>query len=256
MSSYLFKLERAREHLKVLRDKEREFFNRDPAPAQLEGSYNEDHSIYSFRLRLIEPPYASYSLIIGDYLTNLMASLDHLVYELSSVKSEKPGFPICLNEQQWDSEVGGEKLKGLKKPVVGAIHEWQPFAKWGNPESSPLWMLKTLANWDKHRSLHLMVGHPTGITYSPSIVGNLMALMVEPKPLGPFKDGDVTASFRIPEEFCDKPKPIVATLKAGLLFDEDVPSPTGERFFVVMLLERILEHVEDRVLRALGRFLP
>ena len=100
-----------------------------------------------------------------------------------------------------------------------------------------------------------MVVHPKGITYSPWIVGDIWELMLKPRPLGPFKDGDITAAFQIPEEFRTRPRPIDATLKAGLLFDEDVPSPTGDRFFVVILLEQILAHVEDRVLPAVARFL-
>jgi hypothetical protein len=86
-SSYLLKLERARDHLRVLESKEREFLK--SAPARIEGQYNDDHSEYGFRFYVDQQPPASFSLIIGDFLTNLLASLDHLVYELSSVKSER-----------------------------------------------------------------------------------------------------------------------------------------------------------------------
>jgi hypothetical protein len=245
VSSYLLKLERARDHLQDLVGKEREFFNRTPAPARIEGQYNDDHSTYSFRFRVDQQPPASFSLIIGDFLTNLMASLDHWVYELSSVKSEKIGFPICLTPEDFTAEEKGRKLIGLKKPIVDAIRDWQPFSMSPkNPETDRLSMLKALANWDKHRTLHLTVAHPMGATYSPWIGADIMALAYKPAPFGPFNDGDLMATFDIPKEFRDKKTPITGNLHAALIFDENVPSPTRQRWFVLGLLQGLLFYVE------------
>jgi hypothetical protein len=254
-SSYLLKLERARDHLKALQLKEREFFKN--TPASIDGEYSEDHSTYTFRFHVHRQPPASFSLIIGDFLTNLMAALDHLVYELSSVKSERIGFPISNSLENFGAEVRGQKLVGLKKSAIETVQEWQPFSKSPqNPESDLLWLLKTLGNWDKHRTLHLTVAHPRTVSYSPWLIGDLMELMVKPSPVGPFKDGTETATFQIPEQYRDRKTPIVATLDAGFLFDEAAPSTTGDRWWVVLLLQRLLDYADDRVLPALARHLP
>jgi hypothetical protein len=116
-------------------------------------------------------------------------------------------------------------------------------------------MLKTLANWDKHRSLHLMVAHPERIHYTAWMLADLAALAPSPPPGGPFKSGDIVARFHILEEFRQKQKPITATIKAALLFDEDVPSPTSERWWVVMLLQRMLNYVDERALPSFAKYL-
>ena len=81
----------------------------DSKPARIEGTYNSDHSRYSFYFHVDRQPLPYLSLITGDCLNNLNASIDHLIYELTLKHVghlSKTGFPICDTLNDFKAEQG------------------------------------------------------------------------------------------------------------------------------------------------------
>lgn len=147
-----------------------------------------------------------WSLILGDFLTNLRAALDHLAWQLVILEGGTPDkstqFPIRETEVNAKGNPSPTKVKGISDvAVLAAIEAAQPF-KAIRPREQPLYTLNALVNNDKHRLL-LVVAHAlrvTGMWWSnpegqepPEIRLNL----------GPLSDGDPVAWF----DFGDKPAP-------------------------------------------------
>jgi len=254
VSSYLRKLERARDHLIDLKRRADAFFKTNPA--RIEGQYNADRSEFSFYFRVDHEPPEYMSLIIGDVLTNLAASLDHVIYEIAAKttsRPEKTGFPIWIDAKVFKSDAG-TKLKGLPKGVWDAVQKFQPYvATAKDPKQDPLWTLKTFNNWDKHQAVHVVVAQPMGAIFHPWIVDDFQPLTVSPIPQGPFKNGDRMAAFRIPIQHRNVNTPMTGELRPlGFLLDDVGLSPV--QWFVIPRLEMMLAYVDDRVLPALAKF--
>lgn len=106
-----------------------------------------------------------WGLLCGDFVQNLRAALDHLVWQLVIVSGNKPGgdnqFPICsTGTRYWCSRKDGapsvrdRMLKGVSDDYRAAIDAVQPYRTPGGPQGSPLSVLASLSNADKHRVTH------------------------------------------------------------------------------------------------------
>jgi hypothetical protein len=102
-----------------------------------------------------------WSVIIGEIIHDLRSALDHLVWELvikdtgAQPNGTKTQFPIFETKAGYESE-RGEKLclRGVGTTARALIQSAQPFAT-GEGDKSPLWQLRELSNWDKHKSIAL-----------------------------------------------------------------------------------------------------
>jgi hypothetical protein len=161
------KLDRAEEHLNVLDHEIGTYFEEHPyrifGEEETRGDYWH-HTVYLEVSRF--PPDELWGPIIGDAVHNLRSALDHLVWELATphARAETPRrieFPIILDDPASNPEIRGaftKKLKCLRPESHAVIDGAQPY-KTGDFHH-PLWLLQTLWNTDKHRTLHT-----TGFAY-------------------------------------------------------------------------------------------
>jgi hypothetical protein len=102
-----------------------------------------------FRLSIDQGASSDLSLMIGDFLCNVRASLDHLVYQLTiwnGHRNTKTHFPICTKPSYFSTKENMDKLVGISPAHVALIEKLQPYVA-GNP----LKYLSILNNADKHR---------------------------------------------------------------------------------------------------------
>lgn len=157
------KLDRATEHASELRQTINAAFEATNQKIIREVSADDSKIVYRVEvLPLIDP---RWSLLLGDFLTNMRAALDHLAWQLVLLDAGTPtcdtSFPITTS---WRSRSGKSPAKpvtiaGLHdKTVLDLVEAVQPRALvslHAKPENSPLHVLNELVNIDKHRLLLL-----------------------------------------------------------------------------------------------------
>jgi hypothetical protein len=107
--------------------------------------------------------------IVGDFLTNVRASLDYTVWQIVEHEgTEEPStsnmFPISRSEKSFRSQVKSNKLRGVPSKAQDKIEAMQP---WKNATYQPLMLLNDLVNKDKHRTLNycISVASDVGLEY-------------------------------------------------------------------------------------------
>ena len=121
------RLDRARYHLADLSVKIEEFKRRDPYPITREA--DPEHGGYLFRVHVRESPPARLGLIFGDFVHNLRAALDNLVYEIAPPEARRRhplAFPICRTPEQFRLEAPS-KLAKMPRTVKETIERLQPY---------------------------------------------------------------------------------------------------------------------------------
>ncbi|HXY43239.1 MAG TPA: hypothetical protein VEH29_03550 [Acidimicrobiales bacterium] len=95
------------------------------------------------------------SLIFGDLLSNLRATLDYLVWQLVLVAGGTPtdqhAFPCLTDRSKWPS-ASGRRLGGMDARWRNEIEGVQPYHK-RDPEHDLLAVLDQVNNVNKHRAL-------------------------------------------------------------------------------------------------------
>ena len=199
------------------------------------------------------------SLILSDCLHNLRASLDHLVFALStanlatrSVKLTEPKakglqFPICDDARTFADETP-RRLYGLSAAAIALVTSHQPYTgEYADLRHSPIRQLRNLQNVDKHRHLvavnvergdsFVMAGLPTA---DRPIEERRAARVVRGDPL---EDGAELTRFIFRE-----PKPDVdVKYRPSLLvvIDEGPSRPIATVIeSIVVQIETILYHAE------------
>lgn len=156
------KVKRAAAHLEALHAAIRQFNDSEPKPYRLVPEVDQASSRYLLRIRIERDPPPQWSLIAGDFIQNLRASLDYLVWQLVLDNDHRPGrgnaFPIFDEEpprnpnnrhrQRWKAS-----LRGVGPEAVEFIEALQPFNAPHGPDRHLLTALRELSNQDKHRSL-------------------------------------------------------------------------------------------------------
>jgi hypothetical protein len=104
-----------------------------------------------------------WSLVFGDFLTNVRAALDHLACQLAELEApstcEHTQFPILDSSLDKNGNLRPPpRIDGVRNQhVIDALIAVQPYTaveEYGHPlEETVLHMLKTLVNIDKHRLL-------------------------------------------------------------------------------------------------------
>jgi len=178
------KLHRAYEHHATLRDESPSILNGNRVRHRTVVQPHPDGHGYNFNLPPVEPLDSDrWSLVLGDFLFNLRAALDQLIYQLHVIK-----FGDAIPEEV-------EKLSAFpvrRKQPLNSDRTPQPTEKWGSIRELPasqramverfqpyigrndslvsrraaLLMIDTLNNVDKHRRLHV-VRHVVGDVTAP-----------------------------------------------------------------------------------------
>jgi hypothetical protein len=167
----MLKLKRGAEHLRDLRNEIERFENEGPASVVVEFRPNRPGHDFRYVIAKPVPPYIG--PIIGDVISNLRSSLDHVITELTAsnggTELEGTAFPVCTTRQAWEQmnkktgtferNTGRYKLRGIPYRAMARIRKNQPF-RWKRPKRNALWMLEELWNIDKHRGVHLTTTAP------------------------------------------------------------------------------------------------
>lgn len=92
------KVKRAATHLEALHKEIRPFLDSKPKPYRFVSKVDVETSRYVLHLIIERPPPLEWSLLVGDFVQNLRAALDHLIWQMIRANGQKPGgrsaFPI------------------------------------------------------------------------------------------------------------------------------------------------------------------
>jgi hypothetical protein len=118
----------------------------------------------SFTTVYVEPfgnPPLELSLLVGDIVQNFRSGLDHLALALAEAYiggramprvEEDSQFPIYSTKKRWRK--GRAMRIGCAHPRAKAkMQRLQPWRRWDEWERHPLWILRELSDFDKHRRL-------------------------------------------------------------------------------------------------------
>jgi hypothetical protein len=194
LESPRLKLGRADEHLNVLDEEFGGFLKSYAYPKLLEHALDGSwHVVYANPPVEPLPPPPRLSLICGDAIQNIRASLDHLVWQLVLLEGNRPGtwtkFPITTHVNDFNTSVRTPK-KPKKSSLQGItvdgeawtlIEEAQPYnggEMSKNPAHHELVILARLSNADKHRTLMSQVDFPGPVMLEDLISFNPDAVMV------------------------------------------------------------------------------
>lgn len=148
------KFRRAGEHLHALYDGVGTFL--DEKPYRVTAQFDDD-GWHRGRFHVVKEPPEALSLMLGDFIQNLRASLDHSIYALSSTKgSDRIEYPIKVQEDQYIGEPREIALEGVADEYLAVVDASQPYHR-GEikaAQKDPLAVLAWLSNVDKHRLIH------------------------------------------------------------------------------------------------------
>jgi hypothetical protein len=156
------KIKRASHHLQTLHTEIRCFTEQDPKPYRFVPEIDAASSQCLWRVKIESDPPPKWSLITGDFVQNLRASLDYLVWQLVLANDCEPGrqnaFPLVdqqppLNPKNDNRRRWEAKVAGVDPRAVEFIESCQPFNGPDGPERHVLAALRDLSDQDKHRSL-------------------------------------------------------------------------------------------------------
>lgn len=158
LDGVMAKIDRAEEHLTELDTELGRYMDSEPyVPVIYQKPQGRRFSV---AWRVIEQPPVRLSVVAGDVLSNVRASLDYLAWELvkaagntPSVKQPRTQFPI-LKKRPKNSVIIRPGIDPAAQAVVESV---QPYHEGEFANEHPLAILNELANRDKHRHLNLAV---------------------------------------------------------------------------------------------------
>jgi hypothetical protein len=156
------KLKRAELHFESLDETIAEFFETDSEVYRIVTEIDVGNSLYVGRVSIADELPLGWSVIVGDFLHNLRATLDHLLWQCVIANDRKPrfgnSFPI-FDDLPPDDPSNGERerwercIRGVHPEVVKFIEFCQPYNRLDGPGVHTLTRLRELSNADKHRTL-------------------------------------------------------------------------------------------------------
>ncbi len=145
------RIERARRHFMELDEAIREFMDENPYPTTRE--VDPERGGFRFRVWIKKDLPPNLGLIFGDFVHNLRAALDNLIYETALQTHRNPRstkWPFCATQEAFQSlgmlkyleDEATQTLEGYQ-PYHGSMENWQP---------RYLAVLNNFWNRDKHRT--------------------------------------------------------------------------------------------------------
>jgi hypothetical protein len=169
LDSPRWKLDRAREHLASLETEIGAFLVQHPYEVVREQ--NAETGVEEVKIRIVgRPPFpVRFGGLVGDVASALRASLDHLVWAMSTnpQRVESVEFPIFSDQTHYSGNAP-KRIGAIHTDAQTEIERIQPYHAGNRYEDHPLWRIHKLANTDKHRLLPV-VAH--GFVYSVQIAG-------------------------------------------------------------------------------------
>jgi hypothetical protein len=162
--SFEAKLIRARQYVHALDGEIKEWIASNPYSKSGEfDAKTGEHIVYVEPFE--EAPPDSISLLIGDFVHNLRACLDHLAYSLAVRHSGDPlpadiaktsEFPIFI-DPRWYVKSAPSKIRGIAPAAKTLLESFQPYHAGPYARRHALWQLNDLCNIDKHRSYNFLL---------------------------------------------------------------------------------------------------
>jgi len=199
------KIARADYHLHILGQKIRPFVNGEAYDFRHEPDYKSGSYVWKVFTR--ETPDPRWGLLISEIAHHLNSALDQMVWLIAAanVSGDPPrdtGFPIAKSvgdfRRMWTRSSGYYRIRALPAHAQAIIEDEQPYHRGNAFEGHPLWVLRRLANADKHQAL-VTVGGAAG-KGSAQVTQEGGEVAVAPVKFfnGPVEDGDVVASWPLP----------------------------------------------------------
>lgn len=252
-ASHRLKLHRARQHIQTLNAQVAGFGDRHPY--EFFEEFNPESGDHFARVKVLRDPLPMWSVLVGDALQNMRASLEHLVFSLTLAYSGEPDRPEDVSFPITDTP---GKFEAIRKQRIGLMHpdaqaviqRLQPYHRDG-AKHDYLMVLDDLARVDRHRTLHL----------TPAFVVNTAADIVFARDLditeatlhlGPVKDGAKVATFRYTVTGPSPEMHVAISPEFGIAFDHAWP---GDGRPVVEALATIRLYITEVVFPPLERFL-
>lgn len=164
------KLGRAEEHLEALHRKINAWMDSKPYAIEVGSVFYPFDRSRPRKLRLdvweVDDPPPEISLALGDSLTNLFASLDHVAWQIVSTSPKWPPagnepyiyFPICeVFDRKGKGSAGFRQHTFTQHAPIRArraVQKHQPYHRGNKASLHNLFVLKRLVDRDKHKALH------------------------------------------------------------------------------------------------------
>ncbi|HWI96188.1 MAG TPA: hypothetical protein VNS60_09005 [Solirubrobacterales bacterium] len=157
------KIQRAQTHFDALNAEIDSFGKSKPDPYRFVSKVNVKSSRYLMRIKIDRAPPLEWALIAGDFVQNLRAALDHLIWPLARANGypQQSGHafpifdarpPVKRGHPQW--ETWNRMLAGVHPAAIRFIDLCQPYQGGDGPgRRNLLAALRRLSNEDKHRNL-------------------------------------------------------------------------------------------------------
>jgi hypothetical protein len=154
------KLLRGIEQIKTLRGEAEAFEGDNAYVFSVKPEPRSAHEIayHSFVTEISEPP-SHWPLLAGEAIQNVRSALDHAVWSAWRTVPTNTGtgdhtqFPMALDSHSFRSQAGAY-LEGVPSAIRTLIEETQPYRRLPQaPATDALYLLRTLSNIDKHRTL-------------------------------------------------------------------------------------------------------
>lgn len=206
MDEFERRLRRARIHLDDLEAKVNEFKSLNPHGTLAE--LDPERGRYVFKVTPLPPLDPDFGLIAADFVNNLCALLDNVVWELAPAvlkRSKCLAFPVCASRERFQ-RFAQTCLKGLDPRVIAVLERHQPYTR--RPEEvqhDRLLILRNMWVADKHHA-------PMGVT-SWAIAASMAAYGDFPEffmRFGPFREGQVIGWAGLDGDVQGGPKPRIA----------------------------------------------
>src|SRR6266487_144994 len=147
----LKRVDRAKYHLDVLHDEIRRFMETEPYTTAREP--DPDSGGFRFRLTVKAAVPDSIGLIFGDFVHNLRASMDNLVWEFATHNRRRLNFPVAHERPKPPAEFAPLLRASIAPEAFDIIERVQPYN--ATAPSDPrhrLALLNSFWNKDKHRT--------------------------------------------------------------------------------------------------------
>lgn len=264
LEGFFGKLGRAKQENKALYDEIESLLNDYYAPGVEIDPKTDERVVRAYVIK-DPPPFAEWSIRVGEIVHNLRSALDHLAYQLARhgagghtlflIADSPDKWRQALHLKRKVTRQNARKLRwmhGMATGAVAAIERLQPYH---GGDRVGLRLLRDLSNWDKHRLLQTaaFVSRVSSIDIHHDLPGyGIPPARIK---LGRLYDGAEVMRFYLP------PHPdgerakvnVEAEIQTNVVFEKGT---AAENRPVAQTLLTIAEFIETDVWLALERFLP
>jgi hypothetical protein len=160
--SFVLKLERADDHLKALIEEVRWWVQSHAY--RISEEVDPETDLTTVYVEPVSDPPLKLSILIGDALHNLRGCLDHLALALAEANLGERASPKVEGDSQFPIYSDSGRWGENRMRRVGSVHaeartiieRLQPYHAGDQWQSHPLWILRQLSDFDKHRRLPIV----------------------------------------------------------------------------------------------------